>query len=190
MEKSFEEEFKQFFEKIDENKFDMDRFVPAVGSLDSRIIMVGEAPGENEVVEKEPFVGRAGNELDKALNNLDVERDKIYITNLVKERPPNNRDPKSEEIEFWKPLLDMEIEKVDPELIITLGNFASKELTGSKKGITQIRGKVFNKNGRNIMPIYHPAAVLYDRSKQEKFQEDLSKAFGKNLTKQSSLKDL
>jgi len=96
-------------------------------------VLVGEAPGANEVEQGEPFVGQAGSELDKVLHKIDVDRSDLYITNLVKVRPPENRDPTKDEIEAWAPLLRKEIEDINPEMIITLGNFASREMLNTKK---------------------------------------------------------
>ncbi|MFB6181269.1 MAG: uracil-DNA glycosylase, partial [Candidatus Nanohalobium sp.] len=105
-------------------------------------------------------------------------------------RPPENRDPKKDEIEAWRPLLKQEIEEVDPDIIVTLGNFASRELLDTKKGISSIHGRIFSREGQKIMPVYHPAATLYDRSKTPEFKEDLRKAFGKEETGQKKLSDL
>lgn len=186
----FKDRYSDFFEEKDQSFYDERRFVPAVGPEDADVLMVGEAPGENEVKEGEPFVGRAGQKLDDILHKIGVERSEVYITNLVKVRPPENRDPKKDEIDYWRPLLDKEIEEVDPEIILTLGNFASQELLGKKKGITSIHGRIFSRNGRKIMPVYHPAATLYDQSKTPELEKDLRKAFGKEETGQTSLKDL
>jgi DNA polymerase len=186
----FREKHQGFFEKLDQEYFDEQRFVPAVGETSSRFMVVGEAPGANEVEQKEPFVGRAGNKMDEILHKIGVERDELYITNLVKIRPPDNRDPRKDEIEAWAPLLEKEIEEVDPEIIITLGNFASREMLDTKKGISSIHGRIFSREGRKIMPVYHPAATLYDQSKTPEFEEDLRKAFGKENTGQTKLDDL
>jgi len=153
-------------------------------------MLIGEAPGENEVEQGEPFVGRAGSELDDILNEIEVRRSDLYITNLVKIRPPENRDPRKDEIEAWRPLLEEEIQMVDPEVIITLGNFASKELLNTDKGITSIHGRIFTREGQKIMPAFHPAAVLYDRSKESMLEEDLRKAFGKEESGQTRLDDI
>lgn len=186
----FQEKYSDFFETIHPDYFDEERFVPAVGPEDADVMMVGEAPGANEVEEGVPFVGRAGEELDKVLRKIGVDRSEIYITNLVKIRPPDNRDPKKEEIEAWKPLLEREVEKIDPEIIVPLGNFASQELLNKKEGITSIHGRIFSREGRKIMPCFHPAAVLYDRTKEEDLEKDLRKAFGKEDSGQRTLKDI
>lgn len=187
---SFKQKYSEFFQKLDEEYFNSSRFVPAVGPEDAEVMVIGEAPGANEVEEGEPFVGRAGEKLDDVLHNIGVDRSELYITNLVKVRPPDNRDPKKDEIKAWKPLLDREIEEVDPDIILTLGNFASREMLGTKKGISSIHGRIFSREGRKIMPVYHPAATLYDRSKTPDLEKDLRKAFGNEDTGQRKLSDL
>lgn len=187
---SFREKYQDFFQQLDPEYYEEERFVPAVGDEDAEIVLVGEAPGANEVEEEEPFVGRAGKKLDKLLSEIGVEREELYITNLVKIRPPDNRNPHKDEIKAWKLLLDQEIQQVNPELILTLGNFPSKELIDTSKGITEIHGQKFQKNGWKIMPVYHPAATLYDQSKTPVLREDLKKAFGKQNSGQKTLEDL
>lgn len=186
----FRDQYSSFFEQLDPEFFDSERFVPAVGPEDAEVMLVGEAPGANEVEEEEPFVGRAGEKLDEILHEIGVERGEIYITNLVKIRPPENRDPKKNEIDAWKPLLEEEIEKVNPDIIIPLGNFASRQLLDTRKGITSIHGRIFSRNGRKIMPAFHPAATLYDRSKGPELEKDLRKALGKENTGQTKLDEL
>ncbi|MFB6204231.1 MAG: uracil-DNA glycosylase [Candidatus Nanohaloarchaea archaeon] len=186
----FKQRYRQFFDGLDPKFYDQERFVPATGPEDAEVMLVGEAPGADEVEQGEPFVGRAGKRLDEILGKMGVSRNDIYITNLVKIRPPDNRDPKRGEIDAWKPLLDREIEHVEPETIVTLGNFATKELTGTSKGISSVHGQVFHKSGRRIVPVYHPAATLYDRSKMPELEDDLRKVFGKRKAGQTSLKDL
>jgi uracil-DNA glycosylase family 4 len=186
----FRERYSQFFQQLSEDYMDEERFVPAVGPEDAEVMLVGEAPGANEVEEGEPFVGRAGEKMNDVLNDIGVERSELYITNLVKIRPPDNRDPKKDEIEAWAPLLEKEIENVNPDIILTLGNFASKEMLDTSKGITQIHGRIFSREGKKIMPIFHPAATLYNRSKTPELEKDLRKAFGKEETGQQKLTDL
>lgn len=186
----FKQRHSNFFQNLDEEYFDEERFVPAVGPADAKFVLIGEAPGANEVEEGEPFVGRAGNRMDEILHKIGVDRDELYITNLVKIRPPDNRDPKSDEIEAWAPLLEQELEEVNPEVIVTLGNFASKQMLDTSKGISKIHGRTFRRNDRKIVPVYHPAATLYDRSKGPELEKDLRKAFGKRDSGQQSLKDL
>ncbi len=186
----FRENYSEFFEQLDDEYFDEGRFVPAVGPDDAEVMLIGEAPGANEVEEGEPFVGRAGEKMNDILKDIGVDRSELYITNLVKIRPPDNRDPKKDEIKAWAPLLEKEIMEIDPDIILTLGNFASKEMLDTSKGITQIHGRIFTRNGRKIMPIFHPAATLYDQSKTPQLEKDLRKAFGKENTGQQKLTDL
>jgi DNA polymerase len=186
----FRGKYTEFFDQLDKEYFDEERFVPAVGPEDAEVMMVGEAPGANEVEKGEPFVGRAGQKLNDILHDISVERSDIYITNLVKLRPPENRDPKKDEIKAWAPLLEEEVEKVEPDIILTLGNFASKEMLDTKKGISKIHGRIFTREGQKIMPIFHPAATLYDQSKTPDLEQDLRKAFGKGNSGQTSLNDI
>lgn len=176
---NYRQKYNEFFENLDSEYFQEDRFVPAVGPENADVMIVGEAPGANEVEQGEPFVGRAGNKMNDVLSDIGVDRSELYITNLVKIRPPDNRDPKKDEINAWAPLLEEEIQNLDPEIILTLGNFASREMLDTSKGITQIHGRVFTRNGRKIMPIFHPAATLYDRSKTPELEKDLRKTFDK-----------
>ena len=186
----FRERYSEFFEQLEDEHMDEDRFVPGVGDLDTDVVLVGEAPGANEVEKGEPFVGRAGDRLNDVLNEIGVDREELYITNLVKIRPPDNRDPKKDEIEAWRPLLLEELEEISPETVVPMGNFASRELTGESGGITSLHGETFRFKGWKVMPAFHPAATLYDRSKMPEFREDLRKAFGRKKAGQQSLKDL
>jgi len=187
---SFRQKYKEFFQQLDTDYENKEQFVPAVGPTDAKVMLVGEAPGANEVEQGEPFVGRAGERMNDLLADIGIERSELYITNLVKTRPPENRDPKADEIKAWAPLLEQEIEEVDPDIILTLGNFASKQMLDTSKGITSIHGQIFQKNGRKIMPVFHPAATLYDRSKGPQLKEDLKKAFGKDSSSQKTLDNL
>ncbi|MEF8880845.1 MAG: uracil-DNA glycosylase [Candidatus Nanohaloarchaea archaeon] len=121
------EKYRDFFETLHPKYFDEKRFVPAVGSESSDYMLIGEAPGANEVEQGEPFVGRAGNRMDDILSDIGVNRDELYITNLVKIRPPDNRDPKKKEIKAWAPLLEKEIRDVDPEIIIHQNTYLTQK---------------------------------------------------------------
>ncbi len=187
---SFQEQYSEFFETLQPEYFDQKRFVPSVGSTDADYVLIGEAPGANEVEQKEPFVGRAGKRLDEMLSKIGIKRNDLYITNLVKIRPPENRNPTKKEINAWAPLLREEIEAIDPELVITLGNFSSRQMLDTKKGISQIHGRIFTRENLKIMPVYHPAATLYDRSKGPELEKDLRKAFGKEESGQQKLDNL
>ncbi len=185
----FKNRYQDFFDQLNEEYMNEERFVPAVGPEDTEYMLIGEAPGANEVEEGEPFVGRAGEKMNDILDDIDMQRSDLYITNLVKIRPPDNRDPKKDEIEAWAPLLEKEIEKVDPDIIITLGNFPSKYMLDTSKGISKIHGRTFTREGQKIMPVFHPAATLYDRSKTPELEKDLRKAFGKEDTGQRKFTD-
>lgn len=137
------------------------------GNLQAPIAIIGEAPGQNEDETGLPFVGRAGQLLDKILAsvNLDTERD-VYICNIIKCRPPNNRLPASDEIAACKPYLLEQIRLVDPKIILLTGATAMKGLIGEKRGITKIRGTWIEWEGRLCMPILHPAYLLRNPSRE------------------------
>jgi len=135
-----------------------------VGAPDARLMFVGEGPGEQEDLQGEPFVGRAGKLLTQLIEGIGLTRDDVYIANVVKCRPPGNRDPLPEEIAACSPWLDRQLALIAPEVIMTLGNFATKLLLDTKVGITKLRGREFpfSRAGIDaiIVPTLHPAAVL------------------------------
>ncbi len=129
------------------------------GSPDCKVLFIGEAPGFNEDRLKRPFVGRAGKLLDSLIENVGWKRADVYITNIVKRRPPDNRDPLPEEIEAYKPYLTRQIEIINPKIIATLGRFSMNYFLPLAK-ITRDQGKIFNVNNRTIYPLFHPEAAL------------------------------
>ena len=131
-----------------------------VGAFDADIMFVGEAPGRNEDLQGEPFVGAAGKLLDRLLGEIGIERDDVYIANVLKCRPPGNRDPKPDEIDSCKGYLRSQLELVDPRVVMTLGNFATKLLLKRNVGITRLRGQVYPWWNRHLVPTFHPAAAL------------------------------
>jgi DNA polymerase len=135
-------------------------------------MFVGEAPGKNEDLTGEPFVGAAGHLLDELLGGIGLERSQVYIANMVKCRPPGNRDPEPIEIETCSPFLARQIELVDPVVIATLGRFAAHYALHTVAPISTLRGKLYRVGGRRIVPIFHPAAALYDGSKREVLEDD------------------
>lgn len=143
-----------------------------VGDSAADMMFVGEAPGRNEDLQGEPFVGAAGKLLDELLASIGLTRDQVYIANVLKCRPPGNRDPLPEEIETCTPFLDEQIRAIDPKVIATLGNFATKFLLDTEQGITSLRGKLYRVDGRRIVPIFHPAAALYSPEKRDVLFED------------------
>ncbi len=151
------------------------RFVFGGGSAYAKIMLVGEAPGKNEDLQGLPFVGQAGKILDELLDSIGLVRSEVFIANVLKCRPPGNRDPRIEEIEACKGYLFKQIEIIDPKLICTMGKYSTQLLLNTNKGITGLRGKVYKVNNRIIMPINHPAAVLYSPSKMEVLRQDFQK---------------
>ncbi|MFP5317322.1 MAG: uracil-DNA glycosylase family protein [Acidimicrobiia bacterium] len=132
-----------------------------VGDPHADLMFVGEGPGEQEDLEGEPFVGRSGRFLDRLmLEEMGLTRDRCYIANTVKCRPPGNRDPLPGEIAACRPFFAAQLELVDPKVIVTLGNFATKLLLSTTEGITKLRGRVYPLGKRLVVPTYHPAAVL------------------------------
>jgi uracil-DNA glycosylase len=132
-----------------------------VGSPGADLLFVGEGPGREEDLAGEPFVGRSGKLLDRLMEEeLGLTRDRCYIANVVKCRPPNNRDPAPAEISACRPYLEQQIALIDPVVIITLGNFATRLLLDSSAGIRQLRGSVFEYGRGHLVPTYHPAYVL------------------------------
>lgn len=143
-----------------------------VGSPHARLMFIGEAPGRNEDLQGEPFVGAAGKLLDELLASIGLNRSEVYIANVLKCRPPGNRDPLPEEMEQCTPFLEEQVRLIDPEIIATLGNFATRHVLKTQAGITRLRGRLFRVDGRKVVPIYHPAAALYDRTKQDVLFDD------------------
>jgi DNA polymerase len=129
---------------------------PAAG-----LMFIGEGPGEQEDRQGLPFVGRSGQLLDRLLREeLGITRDRVYIANAVKCRPPGNRDPKPDEIAACRPWLDAQLRHLAPRVVVTLGNFASKTLLDTKTGITRLRGRSYPFGDAVLIPTFHPAAVL------------------------------
>ncbi len=156
------------------------------GNPNARVLIIGEAPGRNEDLQGVPFVGAAGKKLDALLEiaGLDRERD-VFIANVLKCRPPSNRDPKAEEIEMCSPFLREQTRTIDPQVIVTLGNFATKFILKTEVGITQLHGKVQHAGKFTVFPIYHPAAAIYDRKKQVALEEDFA-TLGRILNEMSA----
>src|SRR4030042_5206969 len=151
------------------------KFVFGSGSAYAEVMFVGEAPGKNEDLEGLPFGGQAGKLLDELLGSIGFDRSEVFIANVLKCRPPGNRDPQIEEINICKDYLLQQIKIIDPKIICTLGKFSTQLLLNTSKGITGLRGKVFNIDKRIVMPINHPAAALYMPSKMEILKQDFQK---------------
>jgi DNA polymerase len=149
------------------------------GDADADLMFVGEAPGFHEDQQGLPFVGRAGQLLDELLAGIGLDRSKVFVTNVLKTRPPGNRDPHPDEIETCKPYLWKQVELIEPKVICTLGNFATKLLTRSSRGITQVAGKPQEGEigGRRVVlyPLFHPAAALRTPATKERLREDFAR---------------
>jgi uracil-DNA glycosylase len=149
------------------------------GNANADLMFVGEAPGQQEDLQGIPFVGRAGQLLNELLAENGLARDDVFIANVLKSRPPGNRDPQSDEIEACQPYLFRQVELIEPTVICTLGNFSTKLLTGSQTGISRVHGvpQVHRLGQRTvkIFPIYHPAAGLRTPSVKEILREDFKK---------------
>jgi uracil-DNA glycosylase len=132
-----------------------------VGDPQASLLFVGEAPGHQEDLAGEPFVGRSGKLLDRLmLEEIGLTRDRFYIANVVKCRPPQNRDPAPAEIEACRPYLEEQIALIEPAVVVTLGNFATRLLLDRPEGIRQLRGTVYPFRSGHLVPTYHPAYVL------------------------------
>lgn len=131
------------------------------GDPNADLMFIGEAPGFHEDRQGLPFVGAAGQLLTQLLDSIGLSRDQVYIGNVLKCRPPGNRDPMPDEIESCRPYLEEQIRHIDPRVICTLGNFSTQLLLGKKVGISRVRGQRFEYQGRGLIPTFHPAAVLH-----------------------------
>jgi len=155
------------------------KVVFGAGNADADLMFVGEAPGAEEDRRGLPFVGRAGGLLTELLGGIGMNREDVFIANVLKCRPPGNRDPQPAEIEACSPYLHKQVELIQPKVVGTLGNFATKLLTGSRTGITKVRGttQVHVLGGRAvyIMPLLHPAAALRTPSLVDTLKEDFAK---------------
>lgn len=144
-----------------------------VGNENADIMFIGEGPGADEDREGEPFVGKAGKLMNQAFQGLGISREKIYIANIVKCRPPNNRNPEKNEANACLDYLRNQVMLIKPKIIVLLGNVALKNILGENYGITASRGKWIDKKGILYMPTFHPAALLRDDSKKIDFWNDL-----------------
>ncbi len=147
------------------------------GSVFSAIVFIGEAPGKNEAKNGKPFCGRAGEILNNQLEKINIKRSDVYITNIVKDRPPTNRDPLPEEIDLYAPFLDEEIKIISPKIIVPLGRFSTYYILNryhreeKTKPISILQGKTIEIKEKNntiqILPLFHPASIIYDKKKEK-----------------------
>jgi uracil-DNA glycosylase family 4 len=134
--------------------------VYGVGDEHADLMFIGEGPGYHEDKQGEPFVGAAGQLLNRMLAEIGTRREDVYIANVVKCRPPGNRDPLPDEIEACSPWLAEQVQLIDPHIVVTLGNFATRYILERPASISRVRGQRFNWRGRTVIPTFHPAAVL------------------------------
>ncbi len=148
------------------------------GSPDARLMFVGEAPGYHEDQQAVPFVGQAGKLLEKLLAGIGLTREDVFIANVLKCRPPDNRDPQTSEIDMCRSYLEEQVAIIEPLVICTLGNFATKLLTGKPDGISRVHGipqKLPDRDGILLYPVFHPAAALYTPSNLKSLEADFAK---------------
>ena len=148
--------------------------VPGEGQLSAKIMFIGEAPGRSEDEKGRPFVGTAGRILDELLKKAGIERSEVFITNIVKCRPPNNRVPKEDELTACRPYLDRQIALIKPKVICILGRTAYSSLLGGSS-ITANRGKIVERAGQKYFLTFHPAAVIYNKGLLSALEADLKK---------------
>lgn len=150
--------------------------VPGIGNPKAEILVIGEGPGRNEDEKGEPFVGDAGKFLDEMLDSIKLKREDIFITNVVKCRPPNNRDPLEEEVSVCtRNYLFSQIKEIGPKLIITLGRHSMQVFFPQIKSISAVHGKAYKKAGQVYFICYHPAAAIYQASLKETMRDDFKK---------------
>jgi uracil-DNA glycosylase len=148
--------------------------VPGEGPADARVMLIGEAPGWNEDQQGRPFVGAAGKFLEELLGAAGLSRSDVFITNIVKSRPPGNRDPLPDEIAACVPWLERQIEVIDPDVIVTLGRFSMSQWFPGER-ISKIHGQPRKAGRRLIVPMYHPAAALHQQALRATIVEDFGK---------------
>jgi DNA polymerase len=149
-----------------------------VGNPKARLMFVGEAPGEDEDRQGEPFVGRAGQLLTRIIEAIDLSRDQVYIANVIKCRPPGNRNPEPDEVSACEPFLFQQIAIIRPRVIVALGKFAAQCLLRTTEPITRLRGREFEYRGATLIPTFHPAYLLRNPSSKREVWEDMKKVRG------------
>jgi uracil-DNA glycosylase len=149
--------------------------VYGVGNPNADLMFIGEAPGRDEDLQGEPFVGRAGQLLTDIIKAMKLTRDDVYIANVVKCRPPENRNPEPDELDACRPYIQRQVEIIQPKVIVALGRFALQSLTGKAYGITSVRGQWLEYNGVKVMPTYHPAYLLRNQAAKKDVWSDMKK---------------
>jgi uracil-DNA glycosylase len=147
-----------------------------VGNPDADLMFVGEAPGADEDIQGIPFVGRAGQLLTKIIEAIDLKRDDVYIANVIKCRPPQNRNPEQDEVETCEPFLFQQIDVIKPKVIVALGTFAARALLRTLDPISRLRGRVYEYRGAKLIPTFHPAYLLRNPGSKREVWEDMKLA--------------
>jgi DNA polymerase len=145
------------------------------GNPEARLVFVGEGPGHEEDLQGKPFVGPAGQLLTKIIHAMGLARDDVYICNVIKCRPPHNRNPQPDEISTCRPFLDRQLAAIGPDMIVALGTFAAQTLLATTQPISRLRGNLFQFKGIQVMPTYHPAYLLRNPEKKRDVWEDVQK---------------
>lgn len=151
------------------------------GNEKAKLVFVGEAPGEDEDRQGSPFVGKAGQLLTRIINAIGLTREEVYITNIIKCRPPRNRNPQQDEIVTCEPFLGQQLEIIQPKIICALGSFAAQTLLKTAEKISQLRGRFHEYRGIKVMPTYHPAFLLRNPHKKREAWEDMKKIHGEYI---------
>ena len=149
-----------------------------VGDPHAQLMFVGEGPGADEDIQGEPFVGKAGQLLTKIIEAIELRRDQVYIANVIKCRPPGNRNPEPDEVEQCEPFLFRQIDAIKPKVIVALGKFAAQSLLRTSEPITRLRGRQYNYRGSVLIPTFHPAYLLRNPSSKRDVWEDMKKVRG------------
>jgi DNA polymerase len=157
------------------HKLGRTQIVFGVGNPDADLMFVGEAPGQDEDIQGFPFVGRAGQLLTKIIEAIGLQREDVYIANVLKCRPPQNRNPEPDEVESCHPFLRRQIEAVKPKVIVALGSFAARTLLNTEEAISRLRGRVYRYDGAHLLATYHPAYLLRSPDKKRETWEDMKK---------------
>ena len=144
-----------------------------VGNPNADLMFVGEAPGADEDIQGEPFVGRAGQLLTKIIEAINMRREDVYIANVIKCRPPQNRNPEPDEVDQCEPFLFRQIEIIKPKVIVALGKFAAQTLLRTLDPISRLRGRVYDYRGAKLVPTFHPAYLLREPSSKRQVWEDM-----------------
>ncbi len=151
------------------------QIVFGVGNPDADLMFVGEAPGRDEDIQGIPFVGRAGQKLTQIIEAIGLKREQVYIANVIKCRPPENRNPEPDEVEQCEPFLFRQVDTIKPKVIVALGTFAARSLLKTMDPISRLRGRVFDYRGAKLVPTFHPAFLLRNPSCRREVWEDMKK---------------